>query len=82
MNEGNPCEKSQRILEIAEEVDRLPETCLIAGECRRVFEEAMGRRSENGVKMMSTGAKVDLSPLTDGAFDDVVAKEMKAADII
>ena len=45
MNEGNSCEKSGQILEIAEEVGRLPDAALIAGECDRVFEEAAAGKS-------------------------------------
>lgn len=40
MNEGSVCEKSQQILEIADEVNRLPDAAVIAEECARVFEEA------------------------------------------
>ncbi|KAL7504247.1 hypothetical protein ACHAXN_001931 [Cyclotella atomus] len=44
MNEGNPCEKSERVLEIASEVERLPDAALIADECARVFREAEEER--------------------------------------
>ena len=86
MNEGNPCEKSERVREIAEEVERLPEAEVIAGECRRVFEEAkeLERRKctvgdTSTIAGTSAAAAPDLSVLGNDAFDHVVEKEMMAA---
>ena len=83
MNEGTPCEKSERVREIAEEVDRLPEAEVIAGECRRVFEEAEERRksavgSAAGTTIADIGTGAGLTALENDAFDRVVEKEMTA----
>ena len=72
MNEGNPCEKSEQIMEIADEVGRLPDAALIAGECARVFEEAKKEKQlkkEGGL----------LTTLSDEAFDKAVEGQMAAA---
>lgn len=73
MNEGNPCEKSEQIKEIASEVDRMPNAVLIAGECRRVFEEAESKKEST---ITSVKDSVDLSALDQSAFEHVVAKEI------
>lgn len=73
MNEGSPCEKSEQIKEIASEVDRMPDAALIAGECRRVFQEAESKKEST---ITSAKDSVDLSALDQSAFEHVVAKEI------
>jgi len=40
INEGNPCAKAEQIRSIREEMDKFPDSSVIADECRRVFEIA------------------------------------------
>ena len=40
INEGNPCAMADQVREIKEELGLLPDSSLIAAECRRVFELA------------------------------------------
>ena len=40
INEGNPCEKAEQIRSIRDEMDKFPDSSVIADECRRVFEIA------------------------------------------
>jgi len=40
INEGNPCAKAEQIRSIRDEMDRFPDSSVIADECRRVFEIA------------------------------------------
>lgn len=40
INEGSPCELARRVREVAAEAGRLPDSAVVAGECRRVFEMA------------------------------------------
>ena len=40
INEGNPCAKAEQIRTIRDELDKFPDSSLIAGECQRVFQSA------------------------------------------
>lgn len=40
INEGNPCAKAEQIRSIRDEIDKFPDSSVIADECRRVFEIA------------------------------------------
>lgn len=40
INEGNPCAKAEQIRSIRDEMDKFPDSSVIADECRRVFEIA------------------------------------------
>ena len=40
INEGNPCAKAEQIRAIRDELDKFPDSSLIAGECQRVFQSA------------------------------------------
>ncbi|KAL7455941.1 hypothetical protein ACHAWC_009743, partial [Mediolabrus comicus] len=40
INEGNPCAKAEQIRTIRDELDKFPDSSLIAGECQRVFKSA------------------------------------------
>ncbi|KAL3794500.1 hypothetical protein HJC23_013501 [Cyclotella cryptica] len=82
MNEGNPCEKSIQISEIKDEVGKLPDASLIAGECKRVFEEAKREPKWQEAGGAKTGTiSTTLTSLDNVEFERVVAKEMAAAKI-
>ena len=40
IREGNPCAMAQQVRTIADELDMLPDSTILAAECRRVFELA------------------------------------------
>ena len=42
INEGNPCAKAEQIRTIRDELEKFPDSSLIAGECQRVFGSAEG----------------------------------------
>ena len=40
INEGNPCAKAEQIRSIRDEIEKFPDSSIIADDCRRVFEIA------------------------------------------
>ena len=66
IREGNPCAMAEQVRSIADELDMLPDSTILAAECRRVFELAKKEKSKK-----ATSAKDDSRKRDDTTIDNV-----------
>jgi len=72
ISEGNPCAKAEQVRSIKEDLDMLPDSSLIADECRHVFEQAQKEKLKK-VALAEASSDVEREQKIDGglAYENV-----------
>mmetsp|Transcript_21182 Transcript_21182/g.38351 ORF Transcript_21182/g.38351 Transcript_21182/m.38351 type:complete len:209 (+) Transcript_21182:1-627(+) len=82
IREGNPCEKAEQVRSIKDEVGMLPDSSLIAAECRRVFElaqqeklkkAALADSASDGNQQEKKEGNLTLDDVDSGDISDMIS---------
>lgn len=72
INDGNPCAKAEQILSIRDELNMLPDSSLIAGECHRVFVLAEKQKLKKAA-LVGSGDEQDMKDdVTHGDISSLI----------
>ena len=72
ISEGNPCAMAEQVRSIRDELDMIPDSSLIADECRRLFEMAQAEKDKRAELVENDNdAKQGLQDVGDVSLNDV-----------